>query len=97
MPGHFTPHKTLTLDEAGVISFFIGDQAVHGARQAIPAYHYRNGICYAVTRETLLAHGHIVEDDCVGVEIDRFVVNIDDPFELELAEFLLAKEKGNLD
>lgn len=97
VPGHFTPHKTLTLDENHVISFYLGDEAVHGARQAIPAYHYRNGICYAVTRETLIDRGHIVEEDCVGVEIDRFVVNIDEPIELELAEFLLAREKDKGD
>ena len=97
VPGHFTPEKTLSLDDDGVIEFIMGDRAVHGARQAIPAYHYRNGICYAVTRETLLDHGHIVEDDCVGVEIDRFIVNIDEPFELELAEFMLDKERRNED
>ena len=43
-------------------------------------------------RETLIEHGHIVEDDCVAVIIDEYVVNIDDPIELELAEFVLSRD-----
>jgi hypothetical protein len=36
-----------------------------------------------------------MEDDCIAVVIDRPLVNIDEPFELELAEWLLAREVGN--
>jgi hypothetical protein len=50
-------------------------------------------VCYAVTRATLVEQGHIVEDDCVAVPVEGFVVNIDEPFELELAEFMLAREE----
>ena len=35
----------------------------------------------------------IIGDDCAAVIIDRPVVNIDDPFDLELAEFLLERER----
>lgn len=93
VPGHFTPQKCLTLDDEGVIGFFMDGGAQYANRQLIPDYYHRNGVCYAVTRETLIDHGNIVEDDCVGVMIDGFVVNIDEPFELELAEFMLAREE----
>ncbi len=35
--------------------------------------------------------GHIIGDDCVGVLIDHPVVNIDEPFELELARFVYER------
>ena len=53
--------------------------------------YFRDGTCYAVTRETLVDAGHVIEDDCVGVVIDRYVVNIDEPFELALAEFVYER------
>ena len=92
LPGHFTPQKCLTVDKRGVIGFFLADGATYSARQAIPQYFHRNGVCYAVTRETLIDRGSIVEDDCRAVLIDKYVVNIDDPIELELAEFMLSKQ-----
>lgn len=93
VPGHFTPQKCLTVDDQGVIGFFLDDGAKYANRHDIPDYYHRNGVCYAVTRETLVERGHIVEDDCVAVTVEGFVVNIDEPFELELAEFMLAREE----
>ena len=92
VPGHFTPHKILTMDAAGRIAHYLPEGAGVVARQEIPPYWYRNGLCYAVTRETLVERGHIIEEDCVGVEIDGPVVNIDEPFELEIARFLADRE-----
>ena len=92
LPGHYTPEKCLTVDENGVIRFYQEEGATYSTRQSIPEYYHRNGACYAVTRETLIDHGHIVEDDCVAVEIDGYTVNIDDPIELELAEFMLSRK-----
>ncbi len=97
LPGHFTPQKCLTVDDKGIINFYLDDGADYANRQTIPDYYHRNGVCYAVTRETLVDDGHIVEDDCVAVPVEGFVVNIDEPFELELAEFMLAREEGKQD
>lgn len=91
-PAHYTPHKTLTVDHDGAIGFFLDGGAGHALRQSIPQFFHRNGICYAVTREALLNHGEILERDCAAVVIDRPVVNIDEPFEIELAEFLLGRQ-----
>lgn len=91
-PAHFTPHKTLLVKD-GRIDFYMPKGKQYSTRQKIPEFYHRNGVCYAVKRETLLEHGHIIEEDCAAVIIKRPVVNIDEPFELELAEWLLSKQR----
>ena len=91
-PAHYTPHKTLTVDDSNTIGFYLQGGARHSLRQTIPQYYHRNGLCYAVTRTTLIDHAHILEHDCAAVVIDRPVVNIDDAFDLELARILLTRE-----
>ena len=92
-PAHYTPHKTLTVED-GTIGFYLEGGASHSLRQTIPQFFHRNGICYGVTREALIESGQILEQDCAAVIIDRPVVNIDEMFELELAEFLLARQSN---
>ena len=92
-PAHYTPHKTLKINDKGEIAFYLEGGAQHSLRQGIPAYYHRNGLCYAVTREHMVDHGRIIDSGAVAVVIDRPVVNIDDMFELELAEWLLEREK----
>ncbi len=91
-PAHFTPHKTLIVNEEGKIGFYLPTGGRHSLRQSIPPYFHRNGLCYAVTRETLVEKGIIIDENCQAVVIDRDVVNIDEPFDLEFAEFLLGRE-----
>lgn len=92
-PAHYTPHKTLKINDKGEIDFYLEGGAQHSLRQGIPAYYHRNGLCYAVTRDHLVNQGCIIDRGAVAVVIDRPVVNIDDMFELELAEWLLEREK----
>lgn len=92
-PAHFTPHKCLTLDNNGYIGFYLKDGAKFSIRQKIPSYYFRNGVCYAVKRETIVDKGQILDENCMAVVIDRPLVNIDEPFDLELAEFLFHKCK----
>ena len=91
-PAHFTPHKCLTVDNDGHVGFYLRDGADYSIRQKIPDYYYRNGICYALKRETLIEKGYIFGKDTAAVIIDRPVVNIDEPYEIELAEFFLKRE-----
>lgn len=91
-PAHFTPQKCLTVSD-GKIGFYHAAGASHSIRQTIPNYYFRNGICYALRRHTLVEEGKVLGDDCVAVIIERPIVNIDEPFDLELAEFLLQREK----
>jgi CMP-N-acetylneuraminic acid synthetase len=91
-PSHFTPHKCLTIDDNGIIGFYHEHGRQFSIRQKIPEYYYRNGICYAVKRHTLLEKEMIIEENCKAVIIERPVVNIDDLHELEYAEFLFQKD-----
>ncbi|NJL70826.1 MAG: acylneuraminate cytidylyltransferase family protein [Candidatus Competibacteraceae bacterium] len=90
-PAHYTPHKTLTVEPDGRIAFYLPEGSRHSLRQSIPAYYHRNGACYAVRRQTLVEGGTILEHDCAAVIIERPLVNIDEPLDLELAEFLLDR------
>jgi CMP-N,N'-diacetyllegionaminic acid synthase len=90
-PAHFTPHKCLTVDGKGIIGFYHPQGGQYSIRQKIPQYFFRNGVCYALRRNTLLEKGVIIEENCKAVIIERPVVNIDDQHELEYAEFLFQK------
>ncbi len=93
-PAHFTPHKALTLDGDGRLGFHMHNGATFSRRQAIPgAVYHRNGLCYGATRAAVVERGEIIGADCAAVIVERPVVNIDDAFELELAEWLLARQE----
>ncbi|PKN26378.1 MAG: hypothetical protein CVU64_17965 [Deltaproteobacteria bacterium HGW-Deltaproteobacteria-21] len=93
-PAHFTPHKCLRVDKEGLVKFYLENGAGYNVRQNIPEkYYFRNGVCYAVKRETVVDKLQIMEERCAAVIIDRPLVNIDEPFDLELAGFLLQREK----
>ena len=93
----YTPHKTLVRNEDGRLGFYIAGGGQFSIRQRIPEYYHRNGICYALLREALLdpENRYIVDRDCCAVVIDRPLVNIDEPFDLELAEWLVARQDQN--
>jgi len=91
-PAHYTPHKTLTLSPEGRVGFYLTEGGSYATRQKIPNYYHRNGICYAVTRQGLVERGEIIGADTQALVIEREIVNIDDPFDLELAEWLLARQ-----
>jgi len=91
---HYSPHKALTIDGSGRLGFYLHNGALYSRRQAIPApVYHRNGLCYAATRAAVVERGEIIGADCAAVIIDRPTVNIDDEFELELAEWLLARQQ----
>lgn len=90
VPGHYLPQKLLTMQD-GIVSFLHPDGARHSNRQSAPPCYTRNGLCYAAMREAVVIRREIVETDCVGVLIDRYVANIDEPIDLEIAEMLAAR------
>ncbi len=63
-------------------------------RQSLSDLYYRNGACYAVTRECLLDRGVIFCGETVAFVIDRPLANIDEPLDLAFAEFLESRESG---
>ena len=94
-PAHYTPHKTLVIDDHGELRPLLPPELSPSLRQQIPRQYHRNGVCYAVRRSTLLEGGTIVEESCAAVVIDRPVVNIDEPYDLELAEWLLQRQDSD--
>lgn len=90
-PSHLTPERALRVDADGTLGPYDLAGPVQRPRQTIPDSYFRNGVCYAVTRERLLDEGAIFGDDTVAVVVERQVVNVDEPFDLELAEFLLSR------
>jgi CMP-N-acetylneuraminic acid synthetase len=88
-PAHFTPHKTLTINNSNEIGYFLTDGSKYSRRQDIPSFYHRNGICYAVRREHLIDHNLLMEKGAVAVIIERQVVNIDEPIDLKIANWLI--------
>ncbi len=91
-PAHYTPHKTLVIDDAGHLRPLLAPADSPSLRQLIPPQHHRNGLCYAARREAVVDARTIVEDRCVAVVVERPVVNVDTELDLELAAWLLARE-----
>lgn len=92
-PGHYTPHKTLEIADDGFIKSFLKDGLQYSIRQQIPEYFHRNGICYATTRDSLIEHFNLMEKNCLPFLINRHVINIDEPSDLQIAELLMQKQK----
>jgi CMP-N-acetylneuraminic acid synthetase len=88
VPTDYLPQRILNLGADGRLSFYLPEGREVTRRQDAPALYYRDGTCYARTRHSLIEEARDVEEDCAAVVIDHFVVNIDEPFELELAEFV---------
>ena len=93
-PAHFTPHKTLILKNEK-INFFHSDGINNTNRQNIPDFFHRNGLCYAVNKKQIFENNVIIDHNSAGIVIDRNVINIDDEFELKIADILL-KEKQSI-
>ena len=91
-PAHYTPHKTLVIDDAGHLRPLLDPADSPSLRQLIPPQHHRNGLCYAAHRTAVVDARTVVEDRCVAVVVDRPVVNVDSELDLELAAWLLARE-----
>lgn len=91
-PPDFTPEKTMIIDEERLRPYLPRDRA-QATRQLIPAYYHANGICYASTRRAVVDDQVVLAPDCAAVVVDRPVVNIDEPLDLELAEWLFDRSQ----
>lgn len=89
-PGHYTPHKALQINTEGNITPYLKDGTRYSIRQEIPDFYHRNGICYAVRRNSLIDAHNLMEHGCMPLIINRHVVNIDEEIDLKIAEFLMA-------
>lgn len=89
-PGALSPFKSLNVNEQGIISFFHPQGEKYKNRQSAPTVYHRNGVCYALRRETLFEKKTIIqENSCAALIIDREIANIDEPIDLKIIEMLM--------
>jgi len=93
-PSRWNAFKAVHTRADGVLEPVLGEKGLEPIRQRTPEHHHRNGACYAVRRATLLERGHVFEEDCAGVPIEREIVNIDEPADLAYARWLVAEGGG---
>ena len=60
-------------------------------RQQMPPCFQTNDLCFAVRHNTLLSHGHSIEENCAAALVDRLLVNINEAIDPEFAKFLMAR------
>lgn len=85
------PHKVFTLD-GDRIRFYEACGAGVANRQELSTLWWRNGVCYALSRACLLEKHAIITDDSAAWPTPHLTANIDEPIDLDWAEFLLARE-----
>ena len=87
----FHPLKQLVIKESS-LSYYdkLGKNII--ARQQLSNLYQRNGVAYALTRECLLTQKKLLGKKNGFIIIKRFLANIDDKVDLELAEYFMKKE-----
>ena len=91
-PAHFSFEKSIQLNEKFEAKFVSKNAKKFSNRHHIPKYFHRNGLCYCVTRDQIFRNKCIAEKSSIAIITRRPVVNIDTPFDLELAQWLKSKE-----
>ena len=98
IPGHFSPHKSMTLDDdAGKLVLFNGSPVKKRTmrRQDLPTCYFSNGTIYLYKTSNLFLsddQAAFFGDDVRACVIDfQYSLDIDTPEDWELAEFLFAK------
>lgn len=86
----YHPHKLLRIAQ-DCLAFYDPAGAAVKARQSLEQLYYRNGACYALTRWCLIEQKVIFRATTRAYVIDRLVLNIDEPLELEFARYLVDK------
>jgi CMP-N,N'-diacetyllegionaminic acid synthase len=89
----FHPKKLLRIEMGELRHYDAQGPTVTARQQLDTVLYFRNGVCYAVRRNTLVDDRRIFAERTLPFVIHRPIVNIDEPFELELAEFLLQREQ----
>ncbi len=91
LPGKAHPLKVLRVDN-GLLTHFLPEGRSVANRQELERLYWRNGVCYALTRECLLEQQTYFGARTLPYAIEREIVNIDEPWELERARFLAGEE-----
>lgn len=90
------PRKVLQLEDDGRLGFLMeGGNRIKVRQDLGVDLYWRNGICYALTRECLMDKAVIFTDNTLAEIITRPIVNIDEQIDMEWAEFLMTKFEGS--
>ena len=85
--GPFSPYKVMIINNNRLHQFTEGNMST-SSRQNLPEAYSRNGVCYAQSRERILSGTHPTSDRPVPIVINHPVINIDTPWDLEIAQSL---------
>lgn len=91
--GKAHPLKQLAQGSDGNLGFYDPAGAAITARQQLKPVFHRNGIAYVFTRECLLDQKNIMGAKTGALVIDGPIANIDTEFDLEYANWLLARNQ----
>ena len=92
----YHPLKALQIN-SGSVSHYIKLGEDITARQQLNKLYIRNGVCYAVSRSYLLEYKSLFSINTRSYVINREIVNIDDPSDMEWAEYLIKKKLDKLE
>ena len=84
------PRKVFRMAKDGGLQFYEASGSAVVNRQGLEPLYWRNGVCYALTRDCLTEQGVIIGRRCVADLTPHAAVNIDEPWELAWAEYLLS-------
>ncbi len=87
------PLKQLVVND-GLIEYYDPAGANIVAHQQLSPVYHRNGVAYAICRESILEKKSIKGDKTGAVLIDEPMANIDSEFDILFAEFML-NQRGN--
>ena len=87
------PLKQLTLDSGRIGYYDPNGSRIIARQQLTPVYH-RNGVAYVMTRNCLLEGKSIMGKRTGALILDEYLVSIDTMWDLELAEYIYAKNQA---
>ena len=92
------PLKQLSVDgESGQMDYYDPRGGEIVARQQLNRVYHRNGAAYAITRRCLLEERSIKGERSGALVIEGHMLSIDTLWDLELAEYIHAREHGDED
>ncbi len=95
VPTKYHPDKLL-VEEGGRLDFFTETgRSIVGRQMLSDGPLYKNGLCYALTRECIIDRSAVFTDNTLALITEREVVNVDDENELTWAELLLSARDAN--
>jgi CMP-N,N'-diacetyllegionaminic acid synthase len=89
--------RTMYSLNKGRMASFLPVEAKHRRRQELETLFMRNGAIFISTRELIMERGRIIGDSPLGyiMPVDQSI-NIDEPIDLELAEFYIKRRSSLL-